>query len=182
MDDALDEPDTAEDGENDDPEDADGHMSRLWVDRFSPRHYTELLSDDVSANSMAGCNRFQNIIHWCHLFLALCLQFTNRCLLKWLKLWDTVVFGKERKSRPVRFDRQAANQNSSKPGQPNQNPNRFKTKIEMTEELLEADLDQYKRPKFKVNAKQYKKWSLLENLFWSKLFNYLFFCLFVYLF
>lgn len=64
------------------------------------------------------------------------------------------MFGRERKSRPVRFDRQAANQNSSKPGQANQNPNRFKTKIEMTEELLEADLDQYKRPKFKVNAKQ----------------------------
>ncbi|XP_075889618.1 chromosome transmission fidelity protein 18 homolog [Nelusetta ayraudi] len=116
------EHDNAEDKENDDPEDAEGQTSRLWVDRFSPRHYTELLSDD----------------------------FTNRCLLKWLKLWDTVVFGRERKSRPVRFDRQAANQNSFKPGQTNQNVNRFKTKIEMTEELLEADLDQYKRPKFKV--------------------------------
>lgn len=44
MDDALVEPDTAEDKEN---EDAEGQMSRLWVDRFSPRHYTELLSDDV---------------------------------------------------------------------------------------------------------------------------------------
>lgn len=116
------EPDNAEEKENDDPEDAEGQTSRLWVDRFSPRHYTELLSDD----------------------------FTNRCLLKWLKLWDTVVFGRERKSRPIRFDRQAANQNSAKPGQTNQNVNRFKTKIEMTEELLEADLDQYKRPKFKV--------------------------------
>lgn len=74
------------------------------------------------------------------------------------------MFGRERKSRPVRFDRQAANQNSSKPGQTNQNPNRFKTKIEMTEELLEADLDQYKRPKFKVNTKQNHELSLLENL------------------
>lgn len=74
------------------------------------------------------------------------------------------MFGRERKSRPVRFDRQAANQNLSKSGQTNQNPNRFKTKIEMTEELLEADLDQYKRPKFKVNAKQNHEWSLLENL------------------
>lgn len=77
-------------------------------------------------------------------------QFTNRCLLKWLKLWDTVVFGRERKSRPVRSDRQASNQNSFKPNQGNQNQNRFKSKIEVTEELLEAELDQYKRPKFKV--------------------------------
>ncbi|KAM7394519.1 hypothetical protein PAMP_021316 [Pampus punctatissimus] len=77
-------------------------------------------------------------------------RFTNRCLLKWLKMWDTVVFGKERKSRPVRSDRQAPNQNSFKPNQANQNPNRFKSKIEVTEELLEAELDQHKRPKFKV--------------------------------
>ncbi|XP_047435262.1 chromosome transmission fidelity protein 18 homolog isoform X2 [Mugil cephalus] len=111
-----------EEEENTDPEDTEGRKSRLWVDRFSPRHYTELLSDD----------------------------FTNRCLLKWLKLWDTVVFGKERKSRPVRADKQAANQNSFKPNQGNQNQNRFKSKIEVTEELLEAELDQYKRPKFKV--------------------------------
>uniref|UniRef100_A0A3Q3VTU1 Chromosome transmission fidelity protein 18 homolog n=1 Tax=Mola mola TaxID=94237 RepID=A0A3Q3VTU1_MOLML len=111
-----------EDKENDDPDDAEGQTSRLWVDKFSPRHYTELLSDD----------------------------FTNRCLLKWLKLWDTVVFGRERKSRLARFDRHTLNQNSSKPVQANQNANRFKSKIEMTEELLEAELDQYKRPKFKV--------------------------------
>lgn len=111
-----------ENKENEDPEDAEGRASRLWVDRFSPRHYTELLSDD----------------------------FTNRCLLKWLKLWDTVVFGRERKSRPARSDRQAANQNSFKPNQGSQNQSRFKTKVEMTEEILEAELDQYKRPKFKV--------------------------------
>ncbi|XP_044203351.1 chromosome transmission fidelity protein 18 homolog [Thunnus albacares] len=120
--DAFVEPESREEDEEGDPEDSEGRCSRLWVDRFSPRHYTELLSDD----------------------------FTNRCLLKWLKMWDTVVFGKERKSRPVRSDRQAPNQNSSKPNQTNQNPNRFKSKIEMTEELLEAELDQYKRPKFKV--------------------------------
>uniref|UniRef100_A0A3Q4GP19 Chromosome transmission fidelity protein 18 homolog n=1 Tax=Neolamprologus brichardi TaxID=32507 RepID=A0A3Q4GP19_NEOBR len=120
--DALVESENREDDENEDPEDTEGRASRLWVDRFSPRHYTELLSDD----------------------------FTNRCLLKWLKLWDTVVFGRERKSRPARSDRQAANQNAFKPNQGNQNQNRFKSKIEVTEELLEAELDQYKRPKFKV--------------------------------
>lgn len=46
--DVLVEPESSEDKENDDPGDADGKISRLWVDRFSPRHYTELLSDDVS--------------------------------------------------------------------------------------------------------------------------------------
>ncbi|TNM85735.1 hypothetical protein fugu_008006 [Takifugu bimaculatus] len=74
--DVIVEPESIEDKESDDLEDIEGQMSRLWVDRFSPRHYTELLSDD--------------------------------------------------------------------------NPNRFKTKVEMTEEILEAELDQYKRPKFKV--------------------------------
>ncbi|XP_033940803.1 chromosome transmission fidelity protein 18 homolog [Pseudochaenichthys georgianus] len=108
--------------EEDDPDDAEGRTSRLWVDRFSPRQYTQLLSDD----------------------------FTNRCLLKWLKLWDTVVFGRERKIRPVRSEKQAPNESSFKPNQPNQNPIRFKTKIEMTEEILEAELDQHKRPRFKV--------------------------------
>lgn len=80
------------------------------------------------------------------------------------------MFGRERKSRPVRFDRQAANQNSSKPSQTNQNVNRFKTKIEMTEELLEADLDQYKRPKFKVNASHNHECTVVENLLHSKSF------------
>lgn len=42
------EPERLEDKENADPEDIEGQISRLWVDRFSPRHYTELLSDDVS--------------------------------------------------------------------------------------------------------------------------------------
>lgn len=42
------EPERLEDKENDDPKDTDGQTSRLWVDRFSPRRYTELLSDDVS--------------------------------------------------------------------------------------------------------------------------------------
>ncbi|XP_076004300.1 chromosome transmission fidelity protein 18 homolog isoform X2 [Genypterus blacodes] len=140
---AFEEPDGKEGEEEDD----EGRGCRLWVDRFSPRHYTELLSDD----------------------------FTNRCLLKWLKLWDTVVFARERKSRPARPDRPAPNQNSfqanqnsfqvnqksfqanqksfqanQKSFQANQNTNRFKSKIEVTEELLEAELDQYKRPKFKV--------------------------------
>lgn len=46
--DTLVESENPEDEENEDPEDTEGRASRLWVDRFSPRHYTELLSDDVS--------------------------------------------------------------------------------------------------------------------------------------
>ncbi|KAJ8363965.1 hypothetical protein SKAU_G00127960 [Synaphobranchus kaupii] len=100
-------------------EDHDGTASRLWVDRFSPRRYTELLSDD----------------------------FTNRCLLKWLKLWDTVVFGREKtakKPKPPPTDNKLSFQQKDQ-----QNP-RFKTKIQITEEILEAELDQYQRPKYKV--------------------------------
>ncbi|XP_019476166.1 chromosome transmission fidelity protein 18 homolog, partial [Meleagris gallopavo] len=90
----------------------------LWVDKFAPRRYIELLSDD----------------------------YTNRCLLKWLKLWDTVVFGKE---KPVK---------KAKPGaeahppfkQPKEPQNKWKTKAQLTEEILEAELDQHKRPKYKV--------------------------------
>lgn len=85
------------------------------------------------------------------------------------------MFGRERKIRPARFDRQAPNQNSSKMGQTNQNANRFKTKIEVTEELLEADLDQYKRPKFKVNTTHYHVRAVSEEILHSKSFMLLFF-------
>ncbi|XP_035195375.1 chromosome transmission fidelity protein 18 homolog isoform X2 [Oxyura jamaicensis] len=90
----------------------------LWVDKFTPRRYMELLSDD----------------------------YTNRCLLKWLKLWDTVVF---RREKPVK---------KAKPGseahppfrQSKEQQNKWKTKAQLTEEILEAELDQHKRPKYKV--------------------------------
>ncbi|XP_030636662.1 chromosome transmission fidelity protein 18 homolog [Chanos chanos] len=111
---AEEEPEGGEDNDDDD----EGRSSRLWVDRFSPKHYTELLSDD----------------------------FTNRCLLKWLKLWDTVVFGRERKPRAPAPEVRPSGQNAQ-----NQNQaQRFKTKSQITEEILEAELDQYKRPKYKV--------------------------------
>ncbi|NXB74857.1 CTF18 protein, partial [Donacobius atricapilla] len=90
----------------------------LWVDKFAPRRYMELLSDD----------------------------YTNRCLLKWLKLWDTVVFGKDtagRKAKPG----PAAHAPLS---HAKEHPSRWKTKVQLTEEILEAELDQHKRPKYKV--------------------------------
>lgn len=48
MNDVFSEPESLEDKENEDPLETEAQISRLWVDRFSPRHYTELLSDDVS--------------------------------------------------------------------------------------------------------------------------------------
>ncbi|XP_064872217.1 chromosome transmission fidelity protein 18 homolog, partial [Oncorhynchus nerka] len=135
------------DGRHREEEEEEEESSRLWVDQFSPQHYTELLSDD----------------------------FTNRCLLKWLKLWDQVVFGRERKTRPPpaenqntanqdqgRFNKGRGRFNSTNRSQGNFNPTnrsqgnfnpanqKFKTKSQITEELLEAELDQYKRPKYKV--------------------------------
>lgn len=157
MTDAFTESESAENDENEDPENGEGKASRLWVDRFSPGHYTELLSDDVmkeysSCSTFTDVNKASPVVLEDALSFTVLLQFTNRCLLKWLKLWDTVVFGRERKTRTARSDRQTANQNSFKPNQGNQTQNRFKSKIEMTEEILDAELDQYRRPKFKVNT------------------------------
>uniref|UniRef100_A0A9J7ZDF6 CTF18, chromosome transmission fidelity factor 18 homolog (S. cerevisiae) n=1 Tax=Cyprinus carpio carpio TaxID=630221 RepID=A0A9J7ZDF6_CYPCA len=113
---AEEQTDSGMDGESGEDE---GSSSRLWVDQFSPHHYTDLLSDD----------------------------FTNHCLLKWLKLWDTVVFGRERKPRSAPADIRANFTNAQ-----NQNQSqRFKTKSQMTEEILEAELDQYKITKFKAS-------------------------------
>ena len=52
-----------------DQEGGDSQQTELWVEKFKPKSYTELLSDNG----------------------------TNRTLLMWLKLWDKLVFGKERK-------------------------------------------------------------------------------------
>ncbi|XP_066496584.1 chromosome transmission fidelity protein 18 homolog [Tiliqua scincoides] len=98
-------------------EDQLAHHS-LWVDRFTPRHYIELLSDD----------------------------YTNRCLLKWLKLWDTVVFGKEKpvkKAKPSAVDHQPFKH-------PKEQQGKWKSKTQLTEEALEAELDPQNRPKYKV--------------------------------
>ncbi|NWU18833.1 CTF18 protein, partial [Dyaphorophyia castanea] len=90
----------------------------LWVDKFTPRRYMELLSDD----------------------------YTNRCLLKWLKLWDTVVFGKDKAVKKPKPGPAAPPPLSH----PKEHPSKWKTKVQLTEEVLEAELDQHKRPKYKV--------------------------------
>uniref|UniRef100_A0A3B3Q225 Chromosome transmission fidelity protein 18 homolog n=1 Tax=Paramormyrops kingsleyae TaxID=1676925 RepID=A0A3B3Q225_9TELE len=80
--------------------------SRLWVDKYSPAHYTELLSDDVTGHRCSAAWGLK-LLHW------------KRC-----------------GSR----SREGKDQQTS----------RFKTKTQMTEEILEAELDQYHRPKYKV--------------------------------
>ena len=72
------------------------------------------------------------------------------------------MFGRERKVRPPQVDRQAPAQaqaknpyqNKFKPNQAAENTNfkTFKTKSQITEEILEAELDNHKRPKFKVHT------------------------------
>ncbi|XP_063171230.1 chromosome transmission fidelity protein 18 homolog isoform X2 [Candoia aspera] len=93
-------------------------LHSLWVDQFTPRRYVELLSDD----------------------------YTNRCLLKWLKLWDVLVFGKEEPCRKALLP-----SGTHPPFKPSREQRtRWKTKAQMTEEALEAELDRHNRPKCKV--------------------------------
>ncbi|XP_032086107.1 chromosome transmission fidelity protein 18 homolog isoform X2 [Thamnophis elegans] len=90
----------------------------LWVDQFTPRRYVELLSDD----------------------------YTNRCLLKWLKLWDVLVFGKEKPCRKAPL-----HSGTHLPFKPSKDQGtRWKTKAQVTEEVLESELDQHNRPKCKI--------------------------------
>ncbi|XP_061329359.1 chromosome transmission fidelity protein 18 homolog isoform X1 [Pezoporus flaviventris] len=109
-------PEPAVEAEPADEEDSALHC--LWVDRFTPRRYIELLSDD----------------------------YTNRCLLKWLKLWDAVVFGKEKAVKKAKPGTEA----HPPFNQPKEQQSKWKTKVQLTEEILEAELDQHKRPKYKV--------------------------------
>lgn len=52
-------------------EDNDSNSELLWVEKFKPRHYFDLLSDES----------------------------TNRTVLHWIKLWDKIVFGIDKKPR-----------------------------------------------------------------------------------
>ena len=56
--------------------DSSNNNSLLWVEKFRPKNFLELLSDDG----------------------------TNRTLLRWLKLWDKVVFNKEVKRKKTQND------------------------------------------------------------------------------
>ena len=60
--------------------DSNNNDNLLWVEKFRPRNFLELLSDDG----------------------------TNRTLLRWLKLWDKVVFNKEIKLKKAQNDQNDA--------------------------------------------------------------------------
>ncbi|XP_010833619.1 PREDICTED: chromosome transmission fidelity protein 18 homolog, partial [Bison bison bison] len=109
------QPSGAPEEEPADSQDASQHC--LWVDEFAPQRYTELLSDD----------------------------FTNRCLLKWLKLWDLVVFGRE---KPVRKPRPSAE--PARGGKEATASSKWKSHEQVLEEMLEAELDPSGRPRQKV--------------------------------
>ncbi|XP_028355442.1 chromosome transmission fidelity protein 18 homolog isoform X1 [Physeter macrocephalus] len=109
------QPSGAPEEEPADCQDASQHC--LWVDEFAPQRYTELLSDD----------------------------FTNRCLLKWLKLWDLVVFGRERPTRKPRPSVEPA-----RGGKEATASSKWKSHGQVLEEMLEAELDPSGRPRQKV--------------------------------
>nr|XP_030728086.1 chromosome transmission fidelity protein 18 homolog isoform X2 [Globicephala melas] len=109
------QPSGASEEEPADSQDASQHC--LWVDEFAPQRYTELLSDD----------------------------FTNRCLLKWLKLWDLVVFGRERPTRKPRPSVEPA-----RGGKEATASSKWKSHGQVLEEMLEAELDPSGRPRQKV--------------------------------
>eukprot|EP00057_Strongylocentrotus_purpuratus_P030065 XP_780624.3 PREDICTED: chromosome transmission fidelity protein 18 homolog [Strongylocentrotus purpuratus] len=111
------------------PEEDDGKGNRgLWVDKYAPKDYVDLLSDDG----------------------------VNRNLLFWLKLWDHVVFGKEVKQNKTKNKQEkwkggggggGAGAGGGAGQQPN-NFNKFKSKFER--ELEDLELDDQNRPKMKV--------------------------------
>lgn len=43
---------------------------------------------------------------------------------------------------------------------PKEHPSKWKTKVQLTEEILEAELDQHKRPKYKVSRRRHHCGSL----------------------
>lgn len=74
------------------------------------------------------------------------LQFTNRCLLKWLKLWDLVVFGRERPARKPRPSVELARGGKEAPSS-----SKWKSHEQVLEDMLEAELDPSRRPRQKVS-------------------------------
>ena len=87
--------------------------TKLWVDKYSPKLYTELLSDDG----------------------------VNRKLLKWLKLWDPIVFGVDAPKYATKPDTSKRETNKN---------NNFASKYHQNESNEEFTLDEAMRPRFKI--------------------------------
>lgn len=84
---------------------------------------------------------------------CLSLQFTNRCLLKWLKLWDPVVFGRERPARKPRPSVEPA-----RVGKEATASSRWKSHQQVLEDMLEAEPDPSQRPRQKVAVLRVALW------------------------
>ena len=69
----------------------------LWSDKYSPKHYFDLLSEEV----FYQFHSLLCFIHYIRIYVLvlysdfLFLQGLNRALLKWLKSWDSVVFRRQ---------------------------------------------------------------------------------------
>ncbi len=99
----------------------------LWVEKFRPKSYKHLLSDDG----------------------------TNRVLLKWLKLWDKVVFGREVRVRNKNKKEEGADPNHNKKGKkdaaPGNAPPGNKKPFQPFQAFdIDDELDDTHRPKLKV--------------------------------
>ncbi|XP_062120896.1 chromosome transmission fidelity protein 18 homolog [Drosophila sulfurigaster albostrigata] len=102
---------------------------RLWVDKYKPRKYIDLLSDEM----------------------------TNRSLLYWLKMWDKVVFGKAFHSKQEQ-QAVTSNSNSSSAAQQLNSFNKRTGKFESnggwrqrkTRQALNTNVDELGRPMQKV--------------------------------
>ena len=100
--------------------DEDQPQTELWVEKFRPRSYVELLSDDG----------------------------TNRVLLKWLKLWDKVVFGREVRVRNKNKKDEEEGESNPQKAKNKQQQGKFKKKF--VELDIDDELDGSGRPKLKM--------------------------------
>ena len=95
--------------------------SKLWVDKYAPKLYTELLSDDG----------------------------VNRKLLKWLKLWDPVVFGVEAPKYATKPENSSHNNNNNNNYYYRNNDNKHDTS-KQNQIADEFTLDETDRPRHKL--------------------------------
>lgn len=91
---------------NDFNENQDDETTKLWVDLYKPRKYFELLSDES----------------------------TNRIMLRWIKLWDKIVFNRKPKIKSMKPPDEKGNKKKF-----------FKPQFD-----LDTQLDEHGRPKYKV--------------------------------
>ena len=99
-------------------------QTELWVEKFRPRSFVDLLSDDG----------------------------TNRVLLKWLKLWDKAVFGREVRVRNKnkKDDEESSNPQKTMKGKQQQQQQQGKFKKKFVELDIDDELDGSGRPKLKM--------------------------------